>query len=189
MRTTTLLALLICSLQTYAQDYAYLPNNEHPFGQLNPKAPREVGDYAEMIGICDCLSVARIDQNTWADTIKMTWTFKYIMNGMAVQDETHKVDGLHSGSIRQFNADSSQWFVHYYSTAATPQLGSWHGNRTGNEIILYRDQPSPQGIPGFYKITFSNISENGFDWLGEWVSQDESFHYPTWKIYCKKKKV
>lgn len=30
------------------------------------------------------------------------------MNGMAVQDETLKIDKAHSGSIRQFNTDSSK---------------------------------------------------------------------------------
>ena len=181
--------MFVCISQLFAQDYPYLPTIIHPFGQINPDAPEEVKDFQELIGSCDCKSVSRIDQNTWADTVKMTWTFKYIMNGMAVQDETFKADGLHSGSIRQYSSDSAQWNVHYYSTVAVTSLRTWYGNRKGDKIILYSDQPSPQGSPGFYRITFSDISDSGYNWVGEWVDKSESLSYPTWLIFCKKKKV
>ena len=88
--------------------YSYEPSKKHPFGLPNPEMPKEFLDYAPMIGECDCQSLARIDQNTWTDSVAMTWRFKYIMNGMAVQDETLKADGSHSGSIRQFVADSAE---------------------------------------------------------------------------------
>jgi hypothetical protein len=42
-------------------------------------------------------------------------------------------------------------------------------------------------MDGKYKITFYNISKRGFDWLGEWVTPDETIMYPTWKIFCKKR--
>ena len=85
------------------------------------------------------------------------------MNGMAVQDETLKEDGKHSGSIRQYNADSVKWYVHYYSSSsATSTLSSWEGNKMENgNIVLYRDQPAPNGTPGFYRLTFSNNLEKG----------------------------
>lgn len=175
--------------QLHAQEYHYLPSSNHPFGLPNPKAPKEISDYQELIGSCDCKSVSRIGQNTWADTVQMIWTFKYIMNGMAVQDETTKADGLHSGSIRQYSADSARWNVHYYATVATPSLRAWYGNRKGDKIILYSEQPSPQGNPGFYRLTFSDISDSGYNWVGEWVDKGETFAYPTWKIFCEKKKV
>ena len=111
------------------------------------------------------------------------------MNGKAVQDETLKTDGKNAGSIRQFIADSSRWYVHYYtSVAPTTKLPAWEGEVADNgEIILYRDQKAPNGLDGKYKITFYNISEKGFNWLGEWVTPDESIKYPTWKIFCKKR--
>lgn len=43
-------------------------------------------------------------------------------------------------------------------------------------------------MDGFYKITFYDISEEGFKWLGEWVNTTETFSFPTWKIDCKKRK-
>ncbi|MEZ4918132.1 MAG: hypothetical protein R2792_03410 [Saprospiraceae bacterium] len=60
----------------------------------------------------------------------MTWTFKYIMNGMAIQDETLKADNTYSGSIRQFNPETQKWNVHYYSKLRQhPALSSWEGGK------------------------------------------------------------
>ena len=87
--------------------YDYEPSNDNPYGLPHPDAPAEIMDYQPMIGICDCTSVARNQDGTWKDAEKMTWEFKYIMNGKAVQDQTLKADGGHSGSIRQYIADSS----------------------------------------------------------------------------------
>ncbi len=184
----SLFTLLFCATLTYAQ-YEYEPSTTHPFGKLNPKAPTEAGDFAPLIGESDCLSESRNQDGTWAEPIPMIWRWKYIMNGMAVQDETLKPDGIHSGSIRQFNADSAAWYVHYYSSgSAVPALPAWEGSKTDDHTItLYREQTAPNGMDGFYKINFMEMTDDSFKWLGEWVSVDESFSYPTWKISCTKK--
>ncbi|MEM9544668.1 MAG: hypothetical protein AAGA77_01775 [Bacteroidota bacterium] len=180
--------VLIIGSNTLKGQYDYEPSAEHPFGLPNPAAPIEIKDYHPLIGICTCKSEARNQDGSWQDPEDMTWEFKYIMNGMGVQDQTLKEDGGHSGSIRQYIPDSSQWYVHYYSSKSpTPSLSTWSGGKAGNEIILYRSQKAPNGMEGKYKITFSNISDLGFNWLGEWVNPDESIKYPTWKIECKKK--
>jgi len=184
MKNVSLLLLLI-SYSLSAQ-YEYEPTAEFPYGRMNPKAPQELADFAPMIGTCDCKSVSRIDPNNWADTVQMTWTFKYIMNGMAVQDETWKMDGTYAGSIRQYNADSSRWYVHYYTTAgAVPSLPSWEGNQNENgNIVLYRPQQAPNGMNGYFRLLFYNITNDGYDWVGAWVNEDETIVYPTWKIFC-----
>jgi hypothetical protein len=176
------LALLIFSIG-YSQSYDYEPSGEHPFGLPNPEAPPQIVDFAPLIGECNCNSVSRKPDQTWAEPVDMIWRFKYIMNGMAVQDETLKADGKNTGSIRQFIADSSRWHVHYYSSGApSVTLPAWEGNKNAKgDIVLYRDQKAPNGMEGFYKITFSEISGTGFKWLGEWVSKDESISFPTWR--------
>lgn len=141
-----------------------------------------------MIGVSDCLSQTRNKDNSWADEESIIWTFKYIQNGMAVQDETLKPDNKHSGSLRQYSVDSARWYVHYYSNPPSASLSIWEGNLKEDKIILYNEQKAPNGTEGFYKITFSEISASGFNWLGEWVNKNESFKLPTWKITCKKRK-
>ncbi|MEP4533365.1 MAG: hypothetical protein ABJ004_09765 [Cyclobacteriaceae bacterium] len=163
----------------------YDVSDKNPFGLLNPTAPPQTADFAELIGTCHCKSVTRNPDKTWADTTTMTWTWKYIMNGTAVQDEVWRPDGRYAGSIRQYHTDSASWVVSYYSyPGASWSLGTWHGNREGNQILLYKPQQAPNGMDGFHKITFSEIRNDGFNWKGEWVDPTESFSYPTWMIFC-----
>lgn len=183
-----LLLGLAITLFSQKGSYAFEPSSDHPFGLPNPDAPEQLMDWADLIGECACQSLSRNPDGTWQDTVAMKWRFKYIMNGWGVQDETLKADGTYSGSIRQYNPDSSAWYVHFYSSAgATPVLSAWEGNkREDGQIILYRDQMAPNGMEGDYKITFSEISADGFNWTGEWVNKGETFAYPTWYIWCKK---
>lgn len=169
-----------------AQD-TYESSKEFPYGQPNPEAPKQLSDYDELIGLCNCTSTKKDQQGKWGDPVDMTWEFKYIMNGMAVQDQTLKNDNIHSGSIRQFNADSSKWYVHFYSVSGAPKtLQTWEGNRTDDKMVLYKNQKAPNGTDGYYRITFFDISELGFRWKGEWTDLNETMAFPIWKIDCKK---
>ena len=166
--------------------YEYEPSKEFPFGQVNSKAPEQAKDFQPLIGFCNCKSTSRKPDQTWAEPVSMTWKWKYIMNGMAVQDETLKADGKHSGSIRQFIADSSKWYVHYYSSGSpSTKLPTWEGNKKkdGN-IVLYREQKAPNGTDGFFRLTFYDISSSGYKWVGEWVDKTEKVTFATWKIEC-----
>lgn len=184
----TVLILLFISITLNAQ-YEFDVSKENPFGKYNPKAPKEVQDYEKLIGICNCTSESRKPDGTWAKPIKMTWQWKYIMNGLAVQDETLKEDGKHSGSIRQYDTIAKQWNVHYYSSAGISKtLSTWNGNKKEGDgrIILYKPQKSPNGIDGISRLTFYDISEKGYKWIGEWVDTSEKIVYPFWKINCVK---
>jgi len=185
MRTTLSLLLGFFAFSLCAQ-YEFEPSADHPFGLPNPKAPKELLDFAPMIGECDCKSQTRNPDQTWAEPEDMRWRFKYIMNGMAIQDETLKADGAHSGSIRQFIADSTRWYVHYYSSGLpSTTLPTWEGNKTEEgKIVLYRPQKAPNGMDGFYRLSFYDMNDKGFKWVGEWVDASESVVFPTWKIDC-----
>lgn len=189
MKTRCAIMLFLTMVLFATAQTEYGPSEGYPYGVKNPKAPEQLDDFKPLIGICDCDSERRKPDGTWGDAVKMIWTFKYIMNGMAIQDETLKNDGAHSGSIRQFNADSLKWYVHYYaSSAPTPTLSSWEGskNEDGN-IILYKPQKAPDGTEGFSRLTFYDISARGYKWLGEWTDTTETTIYPFWKINCTKR--
>ena len=129
---------------TLAQ-FDYEPTIENPFGLINPDAPAELADYDPLIGLSECSSELRNPDGTWNEPNTMYWRWKYIMNGMGVQDETLQEGRFSAGSIRQFNADSSAWYVHYYSSNSPIQtLPSWKGGKKENgDIILYRPQTAP----------------------------------------------
>ncbi len=186
MKNILFLVVLILPIAAIAQ-YDNEVSESNPFGKPHPDAPEQIKDFEPMIGKCNCKSTKRNQDGTWAETTDMIWTFKYIMNGKGVQDETLLPDGSHAGSIRQFIADSSKWYVHYYSSNfPTTTLPAWEGEKKEDKIILYRDQKAPNGMEGFYKITFYEMSKNGYKWIGQWVDKTEKIVYPTWKIECTK---
>ena len=183
----TILAILFLPAFMFSQ-YQYEPSNKFPYGRPNPEAAEQIKDFAPMIGECKCISTARNQDGSWAEPQEMKWRFKYIMNGKAIQDETLKADGAHSGSIRQFIADSSRWYVHYYSSnTPTTTLSTWEGTKKEDKIVLYRKQKAPNGMDGFFRLSFYDMNDDGYKWIGEWVDTTEKIKFPTWKITCNRK--
>ena len=43
-------------------------------------------------------------------------------------------------------------------------------------------------MEGYYRLTFYDMTEKGYEWIGEWVDKAETIVYPTWKISCLKRK-
>ena len=188
MRSLFTSILLSLFTVTITAQYAYDTSVENPFGLPNPDAPEQLKDFAPMIGECDCISIKRNPDSSWDTPKKMYWRFKYILNGMAVQDDAFIEDGSYGGSIRQFIADSTRWYVHYYSSRfPSTTLPAWEGVKNDSSIILYRAQTAPNGMEGFYKITFYDMNETGYKWKGDWVNPDESIVYPTWTIECTRR--
>ena len=179
------ITFLFSTILLVQAQYDYSASKEFPYGKVNPAAPEQLKDYSQLIGSCDCKSTNRKQDGTWNEAVNMKWNWKYILNGMAVQDESLKDDGAHSGSIRQYVADSSRWYVHWYSSKSpSSKFPVWEGNKKDNKIILYKEQKAPNGTDGFYRLTFYDISEIGYKWAGEWVDKTEKIVYPTWKIEC-----
>ena len=170
-------------------DSSFEPSVAHPFGLANPDAPEQVKDFDPMIGLCMCKSLQRNPDGSWQDTLNMLWKFKYIMNGTAVQDEVWRENDLYAGSIRQYQPDSAKWVVTYFSyPSVSTKPGVWLGNKQGNKIVLTQDQTAPNGMKGYSRLTFHNMRAEGFDWSGEWVSEDGSVVYPFWNIFCSRKR-
>ena len=108
MKKIVLILLISLSVNSLYAQYDYDISKDSPFGKPNPEVPQQIKDYEAMIGECNCKSTTRNQDGTWTEPKNIIWRWKYIMNGMAVQDETLKIDKAHSGSIRQFNTDSSK---------------------------------------------------------------------------------
>lgn len=189
MKLLLILLIMFCST-AYGQNELkkFEPSKKHTFGLANPDAPEAITDFESLIGVCNCKSLQRGSDGNWQDTLSMEWKFKYIMNGTAVQDEVWRDGGVYAGSIRQYQQDSAQWVVTYFSypsVSATP--GVWMGGKDNeNNLVFLRPQKAPNGMDGISRLTFSDITESGFNWNGEWVSVDGSFTYPFWMIWCKK---
>ncbi len=189
MKSIIIILTIFSTFQLSAQTKDYGVSDKYPFGQPNPNAPENIIDFEPMIGICDCKSVQRNKDGTWQDTLNMIWRFKYILNGTAIQDETWHESGFFATSIRQINTDSLNWVVSYFGTKiVTNTVNVWTGKKEGNQIVLKMPQKSPGGLDGFSRLTFYNMTENGFKWKGEWVDIKETVVYPFWTIDCTKRK-
>ncbi|WP_431137572.1 hypothetical protein [Psychroserpens mesophilus] len=186
MKTILIICFALCSSFGFSQ-YDYNVSEAHPYGQPHPDAPQQIKDYEPMIGLCNCKSTTRNQDGTWNASENITWEWKYIMNGTAVQDETLKPDGSHSGSIRQFIKDSSKWYVHWFSAKTpSPVFPVWEGYKKEDKIVLYKKQKAPNGADGYFRLTFYDMSKSGYKWIGEWIDITETVVFPTWKIECKR---
>ena len=163
----------------------YEPTEEFPFGRPNPAAPPEIQQFAFMIGQNDC-SEDRLNGATgeWASATR-TWDAYYYMNGYAIRD-TGRSGTTTNGNIRLYDSAAGQWVVTFF---AMPAFGSgvWRGGMEGENMVLRQAQKAPgTDFDGFSRLTFSNISADGFDWDGEWVSADGTVVFPFWRIRCNR---
>ncbi len=188
-----LVALFILATKIHAAaaiPMSYEQSSQSPYGKINPDAPLALADYKLLIGTNHCTSKSIKQDGTWSKPIKMTWIFKYTMNGLAIHDQTFKSDGKHSGSIRQYSPKTDKWYVHYYAVDKITSTSLYSGEKKQQNIVLYKQNgtvKTPDGRNAVYRPTFFDITANAFNWVGEWV--DEVTHESlgaTWKINCVK---
>ncbi len=162
----------------------YDPSPGQPYGRPNPAAPSELAQFNFMIGRNDCSEQRRNGEDgSWSNT-RRTWDARYTLNGYGIIDSGSSGATV-STNVRVFDEAAGLWNVTFFSMP-TYSSGTWSGNRVGERIVLKRPQLAPGGAAGFSRLTFFNISEGGFEWAGEWVSEDERVVYPFWKIQCTK---
>lgn len=111
------------------------------------------------------------------------WTARYFLNGHAIQDQ-YWAQGFFTSNIRQFDEAEGVWRVHYLSEPVFAS-GVWAGSRTGDTITLTRDIPQADGAAIVSRLTFSGITEDGFDWRGESVLPDGSA-VTGWTSACER---
>jgi hypothetical protein len=56
-------------------------------------------------------------------------------------------------------------------------LRSWTGGKIDNgDIVLFKDQKAPKGMDGYYRITFADIKEDSYEWVGSWVNKADTLN-------------
>ncbi|MEM7037148.1 MAG: hypothetical protein AAF570_09235 [Bacteroidota bacterium] len=187
-----LLGFLLAFLAVNAQPIpvsatAFEPTPRSPYGSPNPDAPAAIRQFSPMIGTCDCESKRRKKDGEWEAAVPMTWRFKYILNGHAVQDEVWEAD-RYATSIRQYESDSARWVITYFSDpGVTAQPGVWTGGRQGDSLVFRKPYTPPNGMQGASTLIFHQMTDAGFHWDGIWISDDGNATYPFWEIRCKKR--
>ncbi|MCB0373241.1 MAG: hypothetical protein KDD31_09555 [Muricauda sp.] len=162
-----------------------------PYGIPNPKAPEQIRDFDDLIGTCDCKSL-QYRPGVANDTLPLLWKWKYILNGNAVQDEGWfgNDDTFQSSftSIRILDPATKKWTVPFFipQLRGDPQI--WKGGRENDVIVLRKEQKSNSGDDIQSILTFSNISDDGFNWEGKIVNHTKNTSRVFWRIWCKKRR-
>lgn len=174
------------SAQPRAGGMEYDPSPANPFGLPNPAAPQQIAQFAFIIGKSDCTE-ERLNNATgeWQSSAR-TWDGHYIMNGFGIFDSGKSASSANS-NIRVYDESRGQWQVTFF---AMPSYSSsvWKGGLESENMVLKQPQQAPgTSLDGFSTLTFSNISNQGFEWSGEWISEDGSIVFPFWRVSCKKR--
>lgn len=184
--TLSLAIASVSASEDRAQSLLFEPSSEYPFGRPNPEAPQQLSQFAFMIGQNDCTDERLNNASAEWDKSTRTWDAYYYMNGYAIRD-TGRSGGATNGNIRVFDRGAQEWVVTFFSMP-TYGSGIWRGGMEGDKMVLKLPQKAPgTDIDGFSRLTFSNISTTGFNWDGEWVSEDGSVVFPFWRIRCTKR--
>lgn len=171
--------------QYYEQIKQYEPNAEFPFGRINPNAPAEVKQFEFMVGICECQDSVRTPDGSWLGYPSI-WEARYFLNGYAIQDKSFNPRSP-TTNLRLYDPNSGTWKVTYMTSQTGYFTGVWEGKRDEDEFVLTQEQTTSQGQKVISKLTFFNISDDGYEWKSESVSADGSTRI-GWKKKCNKRK-
>ena len=174
--------------QTTTLQNSYAPGPEHPFGQRNPDAPPETAQFDFMIGEFSCTDKVRNADGEWEE-IEAIWTASYFLNGYGVQDRYWSERNATS-NIRIFDPVEKQWNITFFDTSGSPG-GVWRGGKEGENMVFRQAQTAPSGTEGVSRLTFSNITDNRFEWVGAFVAgegTDQEFIFEFWTSSCQKTK-
>lgn len=144
------------------------------FGKVNPKAPKEIEEFGQFVGSWDCTISNLTKDGSWKED-KATWVWKYILNGMAIQDYWTNAD-LMGTNIRIFDPKKNKWINTWTENGNLIMSGLWDANKTENGNIELHDGT------GEWLIIFFNIRDNSFDWKWDFLQEDGSMKTMS-KIY------
>lgn len=156
------------------------PSASSPFGKLNKDAPAEASQFDFMIGVFDCADEIRNPADGKWYRSKSVWTSSYFLNGYGVQDRYWSPVTVASGT-RVFDAKKGKWIVNYFQSQPGYATGVWEGMKEGANMVMRQ-----KNGPVESRLTFSNISQNGYDWIAERV-EGEKVTPGGWKISCKRR--
>ena len=162
----------------------YDPNPKSPYGSLHSEAPSELGLFAFMIGEFDCSDRLLMADGSWKE-MKAVWHTHYTLNGHAIQDNYR--NEIYAGmSIRTYSPQEAAWHVSFFGMPGG-HYGLWKGDSEGDRIVLTSEQLAPSGATVISRLTFSQISKDSFEWLGEKVTVD-GIATPNWQISARRRK-
>ena len=153
--------------------------NHYIFGNLNPKAPPETIQFGQLVGKWNCTAQDLLPDSTWHKS-KATWTFKYTLDGFAIEDTwVEKVsdstkDSMRLGrdftgiNMRLYNPQQEKWQCVWLDNRQNTISSVWQATYDKNKKAIIMSDNSEN-----WKITFFNMSETNFDWTYEVLTDNK----------------
>jgi hypothetical protein len=160
----------------------YDPSPAYPHGRLHPNAPPQTVQFAFMLGEFDCTDSVRSADGGWS-LFPAIWNANYFLNGHGIQDQ-YWSPRFSTSNIRIFDSKSGAWKVTFFKK---PGYGSgvWTGKKEDKNMVMRQTNTSPDGTTAESRLTFHNISNDGFDWVAERVTEKET--RASWKSSCRRR--
>lgn len=154
---------------------------EAALGTPHPDAPPEARQFDFLVGQHDCSEeVFDAGTSAWRSGAK-TWDGAHVLDGWGIQDGgASPWRGFSATNLRFWDPKERRWKVSWFGTPPY-RNGVWEGGKVGEEMVV--EQTTPAGIS---RLTFYDISAEGFAWKSELVPADgvPRLH---WKITCHKR--
>lgn len=142
------------------------------YGKPNPNAPKEISQFAFLIGKWRCDAKIKGENGTW-QLFQATWIGRYILDGYVIADEFRMTDS--SGKLvmlgqnyRSYSSDRRSWIMKWHEALTSTWLdlgpAELGGVRVSDTSITFKGHFPPNEI---HRMTYSNISEDHFTWKGE----------------------
>ncbi len=161
----------------------YGPSPAFPFGRPHPEAPRQLDEFAFFVGEFACRDRTRQRDGSWSE-FPAIWNGAYFLNGFGIQDK-YWSPARYTSNIRIFDAASGEWKVTYFS-APRYFSGVWSGGKQGDDMVLLRETGLAEGKVRVSRLTFFDITDNGFEWKSE-TATDGDF-VSGWTSSCKRRR-
>ncbi len=137
-------------------------------GSLNPKAPSETEQFSFAIGEWSCKTRGMKPDGTIEESRPATWTFYYILDGWAIQDDwvSEQADGsrFHGTNIRSFNPQTAKWDNRWLSQHGL-EWKYYESEQVGSTMVMTGGEGKDrQGRDFIDRNTFHDITWNSWKW-------------------------
>ena len=148
---------------TRADDPAIAPPD---FGTLNPTAPPETRHWGQLAGVWGCVVSTPADGGPVTESTA-TWTWRYILDGHAVQDVYASGTSSFRGTgTRIYHSSTASWEISWTANsppaAGVPRITRFTATSTDNEVVMRRGNGDPN-----WRTVFYDIGPERFAWLSE----------------------
>ena len=180
IRPLVILSTAVCTLWTAGctrGDNQGMTAAAGEFGRPNPDAPRELEEFAFLIGEWRCDIRIRAADDGY-ETHEGSLVARYTLDGYAIVDEFRQIGP--SGELvrfgatyRSYNKDTRAWVMRWHDALNSTwlELGpeDLGGVHVEDDSITFKHRYPPNGL---VRIRFSNISADRFTWSADLSTDD-----------------